>query len=243
LNVAAPFPVPGIGAVFFMEDFLNMKCGKTMCSILPVLLCLSIVAGVIFTPLAWAETGDSLLRDVVKLDLGLQGYVIGKKLNPDQKKIAAKHVTGGAYTGTYKFVDNDLYVVVDKKTDRILALYKKKKDADKTQLKAMIAELMDRFDAPTTMAHDKLIYWAFNKHGSVSEDDFTTAKKIQQTAKLGIIATVKLNSELEIAPDSREGDQKKSSQGKTAEQAPATGTIYFIITSDPLVKAFIAEHQ
>ncbi len=210
---------------------------------MPVILCLALFLGVILTTFAQATTGDSLLTDVVKLDLGLQGYVVGKTLDPDQKRIAGKHSVAGAYAGTYKFVDNALYVVIDKETDRILALYKKKENADQAELKAMIAELMDRFSLPTTMAHDKLIYWAFNKYGAVSEDDFNRAKKIQQTAKLGIIATVKLSSELEIKPDSKVGDPGGHSQGKVEKQSPATGTVYFIITSDPLVQTFLAAHQ
>jgi len=221
-----------------------MEGGKTIRNSLRIFLCLAIFVGVLFPLSGRAATGDdALLADVVQLNLGLQGYAIGKALDPAQKGIAGKHPVAGAYAGTYKFVDKDLYVVVDRATDRILALYKKKENADKTELKAMIAGLMDRFFLPTLMAHDKMIYWAFNKHGAVSEDDFNRAKKIQQTLKLGIIATVKLSSELEIKPDSKNGDPGGHSQGKVEKQVPAIGTVYFIITSDPLVKAFLATHQ
>jgi len=190
-----------------------------------------------FSSAAHAKTSGSLLDDVVALKLGLAGYVIGKKIGPDQEEIAEKHPVEGAYEGTYKFSDNDLYVVVDSKTDRVLALYKQKKDADKDQLKAMVVELMGSFDAPTTMAHDKILYWAFNKHGAVSEDIFNQAKKIQQTADLDIIATVKLNSEMEISPDPKEQEE-----GVGKKKDSATGAIYFIITSDPLVKEFMVAH-
>ncbi len=176
-----------------------------------------------------AKTEPRLLDNVVSLKLGMNGYVIGQKLNDLQKEVAAKHVVEGAYQDTYKFVDNDLFVVVDQKSDRVLALYKQKKNASKSQLKEMVVELMDLFDAPTTIAHDKILYWAFNKHGAVTEKDFNVAKKIKQTADLGIIATVKLNSEVEITPDSKEEDQ--------------TGSIYFIITSDPMVQEFITSRQ
>ncbi len=176
-----------------------------------------------------AKTEPMLVDNVVSLKLGMSGYVIGQKLNDLQKEVAAKHVVEGAYQDTYKFVDNDLFVVVDQKSDRVLALYKQKKNASKSQLKEMVVELMDLFDAPTTIAHDKILYWAFNKHGAVTEKDFNVAKKIKQTADLGIIATVKLNSEVEITPDSKEEDQ--------------TGSIYFIITSDPMVQEFITSRQ
>jgi hypothetical protein len=240
LNVAAPFPGLGIGAVFFMEDFLSMKYGKSTGNTFRLFFCLVVFQIMLHAMPACAETAETLLFEVVHLNLGMQGYVIGKKLLPTQKDVAGLHPVKGAYAGTYKFVDNNLYVVVNKKTDRVLALYKEKKNADKIKLKAMIAELMDRFSLPTLMAHDKMIYWAFNKDGAVSEDDFNRAKKNGQVPKLGIIATVKLSSEIEITPDKKEEDSKKSPDGKVVEQAPAIGTIYYIITSDPLVQAFMA---
>ena len=190
-----------------------------------------------FSSAAHAKTSGSLLDDIVALKLGLAGYVIGKKIGPDQKEIAEKHPVEGAYEGTYKFSDNDLYVVVDTNTDRVLALYKQEKKADKNRLKTMVVELMDQFGAPTTMAHEKIVYWAFNRHGAVSDEDFDQAKKIKQTADLDIIATVKLNSEMEITPDPKENEESAEDT-----KAPATGSIYFIITSDPLVKEFMAAH-
>jgi hypothetical protein len=76
--------------------------------------------------------------------------------------------------------------------------------------------------------------WAFNKHGAVSEEDFNQTRKVKQTADLNIIATVKLNSEMEITPDPKE-EEKNEAEKKT----PVTGWIYFIITSYPLVKEFM----
>jgi len=186
-----------------------------------------------------AKTATTLLESVLSLKIGMNGYVIGQKLNDSQKERASKHLVKGAYQDTYKFADNDLFVVVDQKSDRILALYKQKKDASKNQLKDMVVELMDLFDAPTTIAHDKILYWAFNKHGAVTEEDFNVAKKIKQTADLGIIATVKLNSEMAITPDSQIGDQKTSGENNEGQ----TGSIYFIITSDPMVQEFITSRQ
>jgi len=190
-----------------------------------------------FSQVTRAETASSLLNQVVSLQLGLNGYVIGEKLSAAQKKNADENPVEGAYEGTYKFIDNILNVVVDSKTDRVLALYQQKKAADKNQLKAMVVELMDHFGAPTTIAHEKILYWAFNKHGAVSEDDFNKAKEVKQAPELGIIATVKLNSEMEITPDPKEDDKSAADM-----KAPATGSIYFIITSDLLVKEFMATH-
>lgn len=213
-----------------------MKWNKSMIKFQMLALILVALLVGTFSSAAYAKTSGSLLDDVVALKLGLAGYVIGEKLGLDHKEIAEKHPVEGAYEGTYKFSDNDLFVVVDSKTDRVLALYKQKKDADKDQVKAMVVELMGRFDAPTTLAHDKILYWAFNKHGAVSEDDFNQAKKIKQTTGLDIIATVKLNSEMEISPDPKESEE-------AVEKTDETGSVYFIITSDPLVNEFMAGRQ
>lgn len=214
-----------------------MECGKICTKYQIVTLVLMALLVISFSSVAEAKTAKSLLDDVVSLKLGLGGYVIGEKLDAGQKKIAEKHPVEGAYEGTYKFSDNDLYVVVDTNTDRVLALYKQEKKADKNRLKTMVVELMDQFGAPTTMAHEKIVYWAFNRHGAVSDEDFDQAKKIKQTADLDIIATVKLNSEMEITPDPKENEESAEDT-----KAPATGSIYFIITSDPLVKEFMAAH-
>ncbi|MCF6187292.1 MAG: hypothetical protein L3J49_07445 [Desulfobulbaceae bacterium] len=203
-------------------------------SLIPALLLVIIT----FYSTVEAKTADSLLTDIVSLKLGMGNYVIGEQLNNSQKKIADQHPEKGAYEGTYKFVDDGLYVIVDKKTDRVLALYKQNKEADKKQLKEMVVELMGLFDAPTTMAHDKILYWAFNKYGAVSEEEFSLAKEAKQTLELGIIATVKLNSEMEISPD-----QKEEEIGVVEKTHPGTGSVYFIITSDPLVKEFMAAQQ
>ena len=202
--------------------------------------CLLLLSTLLPSLPAMAEIGENLAADVAQLNLGLQGYSIGKKLTIAQKKIAGVHPGKKAYAGTYKFVDQDLFVVVEKKTDSVLAMYKRVPRADKKQLKAMVAALMDRFGLPTAMAHEKIVYWAYNRHGAISEEDFERAKKNKQIPGLGIIATVKLNSEIAITPDKGKDKEKNKTSKSTVVKQPATGTVYFIVASDPLVKAFLS---
>jgi hypothetical protein len=206
---------------------------------------MSILAGVICCVLLLSGSSQAdetkapqLLDQVLSLKLGLDNYSIGQVLTPGQKQEGLSHLEPDAYKGTYKFSDKDLYIVVDKVTDRILALYKRQVDVDKNGLKFIVGNLMNRFDAPTLLAHDKILYWAFNKHGAISEEDFNRAKDAKQIPNLGIIATVKLNSDIEITPDSKE-DKEESATDKAA----STGTVYFVITSDPLVQQFMSEHN
>ncbi|NOQ45539.1 MAG: hypothetical protein GQ559_02515 [Desulfobulbaceae bacterium] len=209
-----------------------MKRGTMRIKIKLVTFVLAALLGINFS--GAAQAADTLLDEVVSLKLGLGGYVIGGQLDTAQKKIAREHPVGDAYEGTYKFNDNDLNVVVDVKTDRVLALYRQVKDASKSQLKSLVVELMGHFNAPTNIAHEKILYWAFNKHGAVSEGDFNKAKDLKQTPELGIIATVKLNSEMDIAPDLKEED--KAGEDKND---PVTGSIYFMISSQPLLMEFM----
>jgi len=206
----------------------------------PALIMLTALAALLFVCPGQVAAESGLLKDVIGLDLGMQGYTIGKKLTPEQEKIARAHPEENAHAGTFKFVDQDLHVVVDKESGRVLALYKRREDADQTVLKTMVAELMDRFASPTVMAHDKIIYWAYNRHGAVSEEDFARAKKVGQIPQLGIIATVKLNSDREITSDPVENKKDTKDTGAAQDKK---GVVYFIITSDPLVKQFLARQQ
>ena len=231
----------GTGA-FYSGGFVTMIDLYRRRSSPRLLFCLLFLFTLLPSLQAMAESGENLTAEVARLNLGLQGYSIGKKLSMEQKKIAGEHPGQKAYAGTYKFVDQDLFVVVERKTDSVLALYKRVHKADKKQLKFIVADLMDRFGLPTAMAHEKIVYWAYNRHGAISEEDFERAKKNKQIPGLGIIATVKLNSEIEITGDSRKEEKQgdKMSQSAAKKQT-ATGTVYFIVTSDPLVKAFLTK--
>ncbi len=215
-------------------------CGKAGKIIRLITFVVAILLVTSFSSSVEADDSSTLLEEVISLKLGLNGYVVGEKLTAEQKKIAEKHpLQGKAYEGTWKFSDAELVIVVDEKTDRILAMYQQKNEADKVEFKEMVASLMDKFGTPTTIAHGKILYWAFNKHGAVSEDVFDAAKKIKQTADLGIIATVKLSAERDIAPDLK----VKEEGAEKSKDVSENGDIYFIITSDPLVRQFMGTNQ
>ncbi len=172
---------------------------------------------------------NEIVRDVSSLKLGFGDYTLAHCLEPGQKNIAMKNLQENAYQGTYKFRDGNIFVVVDKETDTVIALYKRQENADKAALKGMVSELMDRFHEPTTMAHDQLIYWAYSKEGIVSDEVFNKAKKAGTTSGLNIVASVKFSSSTLISPDS----------GENTEDNDPKSTIYFIIASDSLLKLFV----
>ncbi len=195
----------------------------------------AVIILLLFLCTAEASGGNAVttLADRVRaLQLGMQGYVLGSQLTGHQKDVASAHPLAGGYSGTYRFRDRELVVVVDRKTDRVLAMYERREDVGFDRLKAMVARLMTAFAEPTTMAHDRILYWAFNGQGQVSETAFDLARKEQRTGELGILATVKFSSTMDITAAGGEGKKEVPEEKR--------GTIYFIITSDPMVQAFMA---
>ena len=171
---------------------------------------------------ATGETGN-LTEKVAALELGMDGYTIGTKLSADKKKYSSKHMLNDAYEGTYKFSDGDLSIVVAQKDDTVLALYQRKEEAGIDQARKMITGLVGLYSDPTAMAHDKLVYWAYNEAGKIPEEKYNQSR--ENAEKLDVLATIKFNSDFSIT-DETLGEQQK-------------GTIYFIISSDRLSKEFM----
>lgn len=190
------------------------------------------------TTTAQAEDSATAMRrigaEVALLELGFGPYVLGQTLSEEQLKFSRDHLVEDSIDGTFKFQDGDIFVVVKTDDNMVLGVYKQFKNVARPKVKEVVGDLMMRFDEPTTMAHGKMIYWAYGKNGKVSEDAFETSKKIGDS---DIIATVKFNSTEPVFPGS-------AHMGNT-QQAPEDGKeadIYVIITSDPLSKIFLAEH-
>ncbi len=168
-----------------------------------------------------AMSDDELLKEIVKLDLGFEQYRIGQVLNDTQMKKAQDNPILNRYQGTIKFKDGDVGVVADAGNKKILALYLENKEAGQEQIKNMVATLMMTFGQPTTMAHEKIVYWAFNEEGLISEDVHSIAKNVDD---LNILATVKFNSKTRFM-EKKEGEKKNNS-------------IYCIISSPALLERF-----
>ncbi len=173
------------------------------------------------------EMTNNLAAKVASLELGMDGYTIGHKLTPVQKKIASENISNNAYEGTYKFKDSDLFIIAAENDDIILAVYQRNDEANMKQAKSMVASLMLLYGEPTTMAHDKLIYWAYAGAGKISEETFNKLR--DNNATMEILATVKFNSSFEITGENPVQEE--------------TGINYFIISSDPLTQEFINRNK
>ena len=173
--------------------------------------------------------------ETAALELGFGTYHLGKVLTGEQKQKAESAPIDKALRGTYKFKDEDLYVVASLAEDRILGLYKEYPDVTMEALKGIIGGLMFDFGEPTTMAHNKLIYWSYNKNGKISQDEFEFAR---QSGGSPSLVTVKFSSSELIDMDtlsSKEVERKENEEKMTSA--------YVIISSDPLSKLFLAQTE
>ena len=164
------------------------------------------------------ELGDIMDR-VASLDISRGGYTLGKTLTEKQKKIAPHNLVNHVTPGTFKFKDKNLYIVLEKTTDRIIILYEQYENATAEQVRDLVGSLYLDFGDPTLMAHDKIVYWAFGPEGKLSKKQYQHDKHVKK--KLNILATVKLNSDINVL-----GKQEKTE----------VGNIYFIISSEPVLK-------
>lgn len=137
-------------------------------------LTFSLIALATLTVSAYAD----LFTTVESINKGLDGYIVGKTLTAEQQALVEKNSIKSDTTKIKKFlVGTDLLVAIDAKTNRVLAINKKLSNMDKATVKALIAEYIHKFDEPTAMAHDKMVYWVYDKNGvKIQEDDLKKYK-------------------------------------------------------------------
>lgn len=168
---------------------------------------------------------NELVVRVSALDLGMNGYIIGSRLSAVQKKAASVNLVNDPYEGTYKFRDAELFIVAAEDDDTVLAVYQRNENADIAQTRKMISGLTGLFGEPTVMAHDKLIYWAYNGQGKIPESQYDDLR--EKGEKFEVLATVKFSSTVTVTEENPDPEQ--------------IGTAYFIISSDPLLQDFIRQ--
>jgi len=204
-------------------NFSNVEMMLTKMKTVSILIVAAIIAAVILSvAAACSSQGDKfadLFAHVEKLNIRRNDYTLGQTLTDKQKQIAQRSAQEKAAPGTYKFKDNNLYVVADKATDRVLILYERYEPASEKKIRELVGTLFFDFGDPTVMAHDKTIYWAFDENGKILEKQYREAKEKGEPLKT--LATVKLDSSLKIMGNSDPGKD---------------GSVYYIVSSEPLLK-------
>ena len=118
---------------------------------------------IVLLPL-WLQAQD-IFDNVESVDIGLNGYALGKALTESQKAIAKKNPETANVSGTYKFKDGDLFIVADDKTDRVVVLYEPYMMLNNTSIKQIVSRAIGRFEDPTTVTHGNIIYWFYRRDG------------------------------------------------------------------------------
>lgn len=188
-----------------------------------------------------AETIEEAIQykaaEVSKLAIGYDDFIIGRKLTDEQKTLATQSTSKKTIKGTYKFRHGDFFVIADRKSDIVLGLLKEKKNAGREDVKKIIGELMMIHQEPTLMAHDKLVYWAYDEEGRISEQEFEASRG---TGAKEALVTVKFFSSTPIFREMMKETDK--SEGSSKEQ-PKTADISVIIHSNPLSALYIAKNK
>jgi len=162
---------------------------------------------------------SDLFNSVEKLNLIRGDYTLGKALSQPQKKIAAENKIETNVAATYKFKDNDLYIVADTELDRVVIIYEYYDPAPRKKVKDLIGALAFDFGDPTLMAHDKVVYWAYDEKQKITEDEYRKIKESKRS--LDVLATVKLSSSEDLM---------------TAGGSDEDSIVYYVISSEPLLK-------
>ncbi len=225
---------------------------KHLYIMITMLVCLTTLGS---TSHAGQESVQNIYKQVESLKISWKGYTLGAELDSVQKEIARKNLVSESTaesvdsnnsnksnssdksgksdktaSNTYKFKDNGLNIVVDSKTDRVVIIFETFENASQQKARDLIGSLIISFKDPTISAHDKIVYWAYGEEGKYSADKFEAAKEAVKNRQepLTIIATVKLQSEIPI-------------MAKDADKA--SGTVYYIISSEALLKQIQSKQE
>ncbi len=193
---------------------------KIICGI-SIALFIFLLTGIVHANDPNPDNLSALFRQVAKLKLERQGYILGKALNSKQVKISDANPVEATTKGTFKFKDKNLFVVAQEKSNRVLVIYEQFEEAPRQKIQDLIGDLFMNFDDPTVMAHDTVVYWAYKKNGKITPDQFEKAR--QEKTKLDIIASIKFISEIKITEKTKE---------------PSKGRFYYIISSNPILEFF-----
>lgn len=187
-----------------------------------------VIAGTVIAVLISAVAGwtawknyNELPNQVARLKLERNGYTLGLPLSKEQLKIAMANPKEAAVPGTFKFLDNNLFIVAQQGTNRVLVIYEQIQQASQKQVQDLIGDLYIDFEDPTVSSHQKVIFWVYSKEGKITSQAYDAAKEANK--KLNILATVKCVSDVQF-------------MGETKQ--PKTGMVYYVISSEALLAEY-----
>lgn len=103
----------------------------------------------------------------------MQDYTLGSLLTNKQKAIAKTNPEKANVTGTYKFQDESLHIVVDIESDRVVLIYKMYDGVDQAKMQKIVSDTIRDLQEPTIVSHDTIIYWLYHEDAhKMTPDEF-----------------------------------------------------------------------
>ncbi len=187
------------------------------------------------------NASNKLYNTIEKMNKGIDGYIVGKVLNKVQEKLLNKNAVASNNKNILKFLANDdLMIVINKKNNKVLAINKRYTKLPKKEVQKMISKFIFKLDEPTAMAHDKMLYWIYDKNGNkLSSDDLKNFKDdlklknsnitLAQAINMKKEKTKKFNPYLSFKMNSSEVIMTKDKKSKMSN-------INILISSNVLIK-------
>ena len=186
-------------------------------------------------------SGSTDMYDQVeKMNKGLDGYIVGKTLNKEQQKLVTKNALESNTKYILKFlVDDNLIVAINKSNNRVLAINKRYVNIDQKEVQEMIGKFIYEFNEPTAMAHDKMVYWVYDKNGQkLSEDNLKKWKNTLKVKNTGLPLAKAVNTTAENVDFNPYLSFKMNSTEAimTELKEPKPLTVNILVSSDRLIQ-------
>lgn len=191
-----------------------------------------------------AQANNDLYKTIESINKGLDGYIVGKELTSAQKELAQKNILQSTNPHIKRFLANkSLLIAINAQNNKVLAINKKLSNLKKENIKALIAEYIHKFDEPTAMAHDKMIYWVYNKDGiKIHEDDLKQYKDtLKVKAKAVSLAQAVNTKTKKVDFNPYVSIKLTSDQGLMSQpKEEVISNAYIMISSDKLISSILA---
>jgi transcriptional regulator with PAS, ATPase and Fis domain len=186
-------------------------------------------------------SGSTDMYDQVeKMNKGLDGYIVGKTLSKEQQKLVTKNALESNTKYILKFlVDDNLIVAINKSNNRVLAINKRYVNIDQKEVQEMIGKFIYEFNEPTAMAHDKMVYWVYDKNGQkLSEDNLKKWKNTLKVKNTGLPLAKAVNTTAENVDFNPYLSFKMNSTEAimTELKEPKPLTVNILVSSDRLIQ-------
>lgn len=185
-------------------------------------------------------SGSNMYNQVEKMNKGLDGYIVGKILTKEQQKLITKNALASNNKHILKFlVDDNLIIAINKSNNRVLVINKRYVNIDQKAVKEMISKFIYEFNEPTAMAHDKMVYWVYDKNGKkLSEDDLKKWKNTLKVKNTGLPLAKAVNTTTEnVDFNPYLSFKMNSTEGIMTElKEPKPSTVNILVSSDRLIQ-------